>query len=141
MDARAPQIELLCIPPDDVPTIWAGDIRDMIDAGFAAFDVPMPADILDQFAKGTRLLWVAVNPSGRIIAALSTQLFEMRSGKICKVLECGGEKMREWLHLRAGIEEYAKREGCSRVMIEGRPGWSAVLPDYRVMGVTLEKRI
>lgn len=134
-------VELVCVPPEDVRKLWPGLVHDMVDAGFAAFDCPMPVDILEQFKYGTRLLWLAVDPAERIIAAMTTQLYDMRSGKVCKVLECGGEKMRTWLHLRAGIEEYAKREGCGRVIVEGRGGWARLLPDYRMIGVTLEKRI
>lgn len=129
------------MPPEEVWKIWPGVVHDMVDAGFAAFDVPLPPDILEQLKYGTRLLWLAVDGQGRIVAALLTQLFEMRSGRTCKVLECGGEKMRTWVHLRAGIEEYAKREGCGRVIVEGRGGWARMLPDYRMIGVTLEKRI
>ena len=134
------QLEILCIPPEEVWKIWPG-VKDMIDAGFAAFDVPMPDDLLEQLRYGTRLLWVAVDPPQTIIAALLTQLFPMRSGLVCKVLECGGEKMKSWVGLRSGIEQYAKREGCSRVIVEGRPGWARLLSDYRMIGVTLEKRI
>lgn len=133
------EIELLCIPPDSVRKIWSG-VFHMIDAGFAAFDVPMPTDILEQLEGKTRQLWVAV-ADGKIKAAMLTQIFEMRSGKICKALECGGEDLYSWLPLRTGIEEFAKREGCVRVIVEGRPGWSRLLPDYKMIGVTLEKRI
>jgi hypothetical protein len=133
-------VELVCIPPQDVWKIWQGHVEAMVDSGFAAFDVPMPEDIVEQLRSGTRLLWVAVQ-GDRIIAAMLTQLFPMRSGLVCKALECGGEKMSTWLKLRKGIEEYAKREGCGRVIVEGRPGWARLLPDYRMIGVTLEKRI
>lgn len=135
------QISLQCIPPHEVRKIWPGAVHDMIDAGFAAFDVPLPTDILEQLKYGTRLLWIAVEDDATIIAAALTQLFPMRSGMVCKVLECGGDHMREWIGLRVQIEQYAKDEGCARVLIEGRPGWARMLPDYATIGVTLEKRI
>lgn len=135
------ELQLVCVPPEEVRKIWPGPVHDMIDAGFAAFDVPMPADILEQMKYGTRLLWVAVDDDTTIIAAALTQLFPMRSGLVCKVLECGGDHMREWIGLRVEIEQYARDEGCARVLIEGRPGWARMLPDYAMIGVTLEKRI
>lgn len=134
-------LTLMCVPPDEVWKLWNGTIVEMIDAGFAAFDVPMPEDMKEQLRYGTRLLWLAIDNKDHVWAAMLTQLFEMRSGKVCKVLECGGEKMRTWLHLREGIERYAKAEGCGRVIVEGRGGWARLLPDYRMIGVTLEKRI
>lgn len=135
------ELQLICFPPEEVWKIWPGAVHDMIDAGFAAFDVPMPSDILEQLRYGTRLLWLATDERNKIIAAALTQLFPMRSGMVCKVLECGGDHMREWIGMRTQIEEYAKLEQCSRVLIEGRPGWARMLPDYATIGVTLEKRI
>jgi hypothetical protein len=133
-------INLVCIPPTDVWKIWPG-VSGLIDAGYAASDVPMPNDILDQLRSGTMLLWLAVDEEGQITAAMLTQLFEMRTGKMCKMMECGGDRLREWKHLRAEIEQYAKREGCDRVLVEGRPGWARVLTDYTTIAVVLEKRI
>lgn len=134
-------MELVCIPPADVRKIWDGVVRDMIDAGFAASDVPMPDDILEQLTKGTRQLWLAVNGEARIKAAMLTQLFPMRHGMLLKMMECGGHAMVEWLPLRTRIEQYAKAEGCDRVHVTGRVGWRGVLKDYKIVSVTLEKRI
>jgi hypothetical protein len=134
-------MELICIPPTDVAKIWLGEIESMIDAAFAASDVPMPDDILGQLTAGTRQLWVAVTPEARIVAAMMTQLFPMRHGKLLKMMECGGSEMATWLPLRAKIEQYARDEGCDRVQVTGRWGWRGVLKDYRIVGVTLEKRI
>jgi len=141
MMTDADEMLVMCVPPEEVYKIWKGAVHDMVDSGFAAFDVPMPDDILQQLKYGTRLLWIAVDASSHIHAALLTQLFEMRSGKVCKVLECGGHKMKTWVHLRTKIEDYAKAEGCGRVIVEGRAGWARMLPDYRMIGVTLEKAI
>lgn len=133
-------ISLACVDPKDVPTLWRG-CETLIDAGFTAADMLVPDDILEQLKSGTRLLWLAVDQDQRIVAAMLTQLFVMRSGTLCKMMECGGERLREWKHLRLQIEEYAKREGCDRVVVEGRPGWARILNDYKVIAVTLEKRI
>lgn len=133
-------VKLICVPPSDVAALWAG-VAEMIDAGFMANDVPVPSDLKEQLAAGTRLLWLALDDKHDIVAAMMTQLFQMRSGLACKMMECGGERLHEWKHLRAGIEEYAKREGCDRVLLEGRPGWSRVLDDYKVLSVVMEKRI
>jgi hypothetical protein len=134
-------LRLICIPPEEVYKIWRGTVHDMIDAGFAASDVPMPDDIAEQLKYGRRLLWVVTTPDAMIVAAMLTQLFDMRSGKLCKMMECGGARLSEWAHFRGKIEQYAKAEGCDRVLVEGRVGWAAMLTDYRVTGVTLEKRI
>jgi len=133
-------LELACIPPEEIWKIWPG-VCDFIDAGFAASDVPMPDDILSQLRYGTRLLWVVATPECKIVAAMLTQLFDMRNGKICKMMECGGSHMSAWKDMRSQIEQYAREEGCDRVLVEGRPGWARVFPDYRTTAVMLEKRI
>lgn len=133
-------LQLVCVPPAEVWKIWPR-IEGLVDKAFAAFDMPIPVDIREQMRRGTRLLWVAVDTEAKIVGISLTQLFEMRSGKVCKILESAGSQMSECLELMPQIEQYAKREGCSRVIVEGRPGWARMLPDYRTIGVTLEKRI
>lgn len=134
-------LTLICMPPADVAKIWPGEVHDLIDLGFASADMPMPSDLTDQLAAGTRLLWLVVLPTGKVIAAMLTQLFEMRSGRICKMMECGGSRLDDWKEMRSQIESYAKAEGCVRVLVEGRIGWARVLDDYRITSVVLEKRI
>jgi len=134
-------MQLLCIPPGDVQYIWDSPVRDLIDSGFAANDVPMPEGLLEELTAGTRQLWVATTEEARIVAAMLTQIFPMRHGKVLKMMECGGSEMDTWLPLRTKIEQYAKAEGCDRVLVTGRLGWRGVLRDYKVVSVTLEKRI
>lgn len=134
--------QLVCIPPDDVERIWPGMVHDLIDAAFAASNVPMPPDILDQMRAGSRQLWLGVTEDATIVAAALTQIFDMREGRACKLMECGATAgLRNLAHLRAGIEQYAKHNGCDTMLIEGRPGWARAAPDYRVTAVILEKRI
>jgi len=135
-------MELILIPQADAAKIWYGIVHDMIDAGFAASDVPMPEDMLEQLSEGKRQLWVAVTADAHIQAAMLTAVYKMRSGgKMLKMMECGGSSMHTWLPLRDQIEEYAKSQGCDRVIVEGRIGWRGVLKDYKIVSVTLEKRI
>lgn len=134
--------QFICMPPEEVYKIWPGLVHDLVDSGFAASDVPMPADILEQLKCGHMLLWLVIEADATIVAAMLTQLFEMRSGKACKVRECGGSGLRQWKELvQTEIERYAKAEGCDRVLLEGRPGWAGHLRDYATIAIVLEKRI
>lgn len=135
-------MELVVIPQDDVAKIWFGLVRDMIDVGFAANNVPMPEDILEQLSTGHRQLWVAVTADASIQAAMLTSVYTMRDGsKMLKMMECGGSGLHSWVPLRSKVEEYAKAQGCDRVLVEGRVGWRGVLKDYKIVSVALEKRI
>jgi hypothetical protein len=39
------------------------------------------------------------------------------------------------------IENYARAEGCEAMRIFGRPGWSRVLPDYKIIGHITERKL
>lgn len=136
-----PNLKLLCVKPEMVTGLWPV-VRRMIDDAFAASDMVMPADLLQQLCEGKRLLWVVADPEGlNIVAAGMTCIYTMRSGtKMCKILESAGDGA--GLVQSVGvIEAYAKGEGCDRVMIEGRVGWQRTFPDYKTVGVILEKRL
>lgn len=135
-----PSYKLLPVDPAMVTQVWP-IVSKMINEAFAASDAVTPPDLLDELRAGTRLLWVVVAGDVSIVAAGMTTIRATRTGKLCKILETGGEHARQWAHLRGVIEAYAKSEGCDRVVIEGRLGWTRMFPDYKTVGVILEKRI
>jgi hypothetical protein len=49
--------------------------------------------------------------------------------------------MKRWLPLIEQIEAYAKREGCMRVRIYGRKGWSRVLKNYEERFSIMDKEL
>ncbi len=93
----------------------------------------------------------------RIAAAAVTALHETEWRKVCVVVACGarpreggdlgrrhgaGTRPREgggWLALLDGIENYARKAGCSAVRIMGRKGWARVLTSYRAKRIILER--
>lgn len=127
------------VEPGTAVQIWPR-VSEMIDKGLAVCDEVMPDDILDRLASGKMLLWVAIGEAnGIIIAAMTTQLVRQRSGLVCWMCQCGGERMRDWSRFHVKIEEYAKVEGCVKVVLEGRAGWAKILEGYSVRSVRLEK--
>lgn len=133
-------IRLIAVDPKRAQEIWPA-ARPLIERAYKDGDQDVPPTILHDLTKGRRVLWLAVDGEENIIAAMLTQLFQMNSGKMLKMQECGGERMHEWKHLRRRIEDYAKAEGCTRVLVEGRPGWERIMPDYERVAVVLEKRL
>lgn len=137
MNDQTPPTELICVDPAMIRQVWPM-VENMIDEGYAAVDEPTP-DVLEWLEDKKGLLWLAVR-NGRIISVLTTSLVQKRSGLACRLVTStgdGGECLR---HLGA-IERYAKAEGCVKVCAAGRPGWARVLPGYRTIVVTLEKRL
>lgn len=133
-------VRLIAVDPKRVAEIWPA-ARPLIEKAYKDGDQVIPLSILADLRTGKRLLWLAVDGEETIIAAMLTQLFNMVSGKMLKMQECGGERMPEWKHLRRRIEDYARAEGCTRVLVEGRPGWQRIMPDYERVAVVLEKRL
>lgn len=132
-------IEVEAVEPGLASSIWPR-VRDMIDIGYSAGDDLMPADMLERIRYGQVVLWVAIeNPDGNILAAMTTELVPMRSGLVCWMCQCGGDRLQDWSRFHVKVEEYAKAEGCGRVVLRGRPGWQRVLEGYTVRTVQLEK--
>jgi 2-oxoglutarate dehydrogenase complex dehydrogenase (E1) component-like enzyme len=127
------------VEPGTAVGIWPRVVG-MIDAGLAVCDEAMPEDILDRIGSGKMLLWVAIEQTnGIIIAAMTTELVKQRSGLVCWMCQCGGERMGDWSRFHTKIEEYARAEGCVRVVLEGREAWKRVLEGYHMRSVRLEK--
>lgn len=132
-------IVVAAIEPDTAARVWP-DVRDMIDVGYAVGDDFVPSDILDDISAGRVVLWVAIDDgTGKVHAAMTTELVPMRSGLVCWMRQCAGDRMREWSDFHVKIEEYARTEGCVKTVLRGRLGWERVLPGYKVRSVQLEK--
>lgn len=106
-----------------------------IRTGFALFS-DLERDVFD----GKALVWIAWDGKS-IMAAWAIALHPTDAGLVCSVLACGGERMCDWLPLVGAMEQFAKDEGCKRVRIVGRKGWSRVLDGYREKHVVLEKEL
>jgi hypothetical protein len=124
-------VEALCVDPERVHEIWPHIrhfIRSAIDrVGLNAFS-EIEADVLEKRS----LVWIAWN--GRIVSAGVTQL----CNGVCTLVAYGGERHD---HLITIIENYARAEGCQRMRILGRKGWSRVLKDYRQPCILLERQL
>ncbi len=131
-------VEAVCVPPDQVEKVWPS-VKSMIDAAYAAGDEILP-DLSEEFRSGAMLLWLAWDGE-KIPAAATTRLIKARSGLVCKIIACGGEGLQRWKSLHQSIENYAKAEGCSSLLIIGREGWSAVFPEYQNVGAVMRKQL
>src|ERR1700680_125027 len=134
-------ITVACVEPQMASNIWPR-VRSMIDTGYAAGDNFMPEDILEKVRYGQILLWIAIDEeSGHIHAAMTTELVSMRCGLVCWMGQCSGDRMQDWSKFHGLIEEYAKDEGCVKVILQGRRGWEAKLDGFKIRTVQLEKML
>ena len=140
-DVEGVRARLICVDPKQIHLIWPHVApllrRAIVRTGLSAF-----ADIEREVLDGNALLWIAASgeESARAIDAVaSTSLHQTDGGMVCVITACAGRKMSRWLPLIAGIEAYARDEGCRSIRIFGRLGWQRVLDGYRRTNVVLDK--
>jgi len=138
-----PSAELVCVDPQRVHEIWP-TVAPLLRQATARTGLSAFADIERDVLAGNALLWVAVSGEGRVVtieAAASTCLQRTDAGKVCVITACAGHDMSRWLPLIAGIENYARDEGCNCVRIFGRKGWLRVLEGYLAAHIILDKEL
>ncbi len=130
-------MELACIDPKKIKEIWP-KVAPLIYIAMRRGDFSKFKPVEDSVLNGWMLLWLAIK-DGNIIAAAVTEISKTETRKLCTIVACAGEDMKDWIHLLGKIEGYAKAEGCSAARIIGRDGWARVLTAYRPRRVVLEK--
>lgn len=133
------EITLIAIPPEKGRDLWSA-VAPLLDKAYEASDMIMPDDIPDMLASRKMVLWVVCEGSA-IIAAMTTEIYPTRSGLALRLVYCAGERFVVWKHLFADIEKYARKEGCEKITLEGRPAWLRMLDGFTSERVLLEKRI
>ena len=130
--------QLLCVPPNQVADFWP-HVEAMLRAGCerSLHDVAGMRRSLD---GGDALLWLAWDGTA-IRAAATTELHRINGRLHCFVAALGGTEHERWVHLLAGIESYARDEGCTSVIVMGRPAWRRLLAGYAQRGVILERMV
>lgn len=140
---RSTSTGLLCVDPKQVHLIWPL-VAPLLNSAIVRTGLSAFACIERDILHGNALLWLAVSDDrslATIEAAASTILQQTDRGKVCVITACSGREMARWLPLIAGIEDYARAEGCKCVRIFGRQGWRRILNGYRETNVVLDKRL
>lgn len=126
-------IDLICVDPQKVDQVWPhvkSLVKRAVDRGYSDFD-----QIERDVQNANALLWVAWD-GFEILGAGITQI---TPNKDCTIIAWGGRQMWKWIHLEQKVADYAKAEGCRRLLIIGRKGWQRMLPHYKPLCVTLER--
>lgn len=131
--------ELVCVDPERVHEIWP-HVGTLLKAACCRTGLNAFADIEGDILAGRSLLWVAWNGHA-VESAAATILINSEIGKVCIITACGGRGMKRWLPLIGQIENYARKEDCTRVRIFGRKGWLRVLEGYEQKHVIMDKEL
>lgn len=132
-------VSLIAVDPSLVAGIWP-NVRPLIQRAIQKTNLCNFGDVEREILSGLQQLWLAWNGTA-IEAAAVTQLANIGDRKICTIVACGGIDQKRWLPLIAGIEQFARDEGCRTVRIIGRKGWQRILADYRANYVVMDREL
>jgi len=149
-DALDAKCRLICIDPAQVHQFWP-HVAPLIQAAMERGRISEFAPVAEAVHSGSALVWIAWDEK-QIKAAAVTRLGSVNGERSCTIVACAsgrlrpssramGRDRRAWLPLLAGLERYARAEGCKAMRIFGRRGWGRLLPDYRPARVLLEKEL
>jgi hypothetical protein len=131
-----------------VPPYLAADmlplVRDVLAAGYRrSGNIWNEPVLLEELQAQRYALWVTGRKGEpHFAAAMVTRLYVLETGsKVCHIVALGGEGLRDWIKYIDRIADYARAEGCDTLRLEGREGWSRILPSFVRVGVILEQRI
>lgn len=99
-----------------------------IDEAAAASRYFTADDVWTAIAEKRAQLWLAWSDIPEAVCV--TQIEATSKGKHCHIWIMVGQNMQGWHHLMNDLETWAKREGCTMMRHEARPGWSRVLKTY-----------
>lgn len=128
---------IFCVPPDSIDAAWPLVVS-YLEKAYAACDEFMPENLKDWLKEERGLLWIYTK-GGIVFAAMVTSLEKRPSGLICRIGATGSMNLLMLRECEARIVEYARAEGCVKIVLEGRPGWSRVLPAATTERIILEK--
>jgi hypothetical protein len=137
------QVEFSAIHPDHILPLWK-----KIAPLFERLVNEQGSDSLENIfnslvIKQHNLLWMAWEKDNldNILMVISTRLVE---GGIFEILGCVGQDRYLWMNYFSTLEQYAKDNNCTRIMIKnGRKGWQRDLSKQgmKITGYTFEKNI
>jgi hypothetical protein len=130
------------VSPDGVMAIWPEIEGYLKDAMKGTIDMLFhPVDLLAGIIRNEWTLWIA-KEGNRILAAMLTRLSQYPRARACHIFLIGGTDLDKWAdEFQAKVEEYARRNGCSRMEAGGRQGWVRVGNGYHVTGQLIAKEL
>jgi hypothetical protein len=131
--------DLVPVDPSLMASVWP-HTRVMVLRAMSGADEGSFERTERELFAGLQQLWLVWN--GTAIEAIAvTQLTKINEKKICVIVACSGEGVNEWVPLIAGLEKFAKIEGCKAMRIYGRKGWERLLRDYKAKYVVMDKEL
>jgi len=143
--AATDSVKIIQLEPANAIEFWPELVPFILKAlDFDPYQTVTVRELLEQVQKGFARVLIAVN-GGELLSATVIQLFKTVSGdRVLHVVTTAGENSNAWLPaLIDKFREIAVTEGCARVTMSGRPGWTKKVNKFgfKVAHVTMEMRI
>ncbi|ACF01574.1 conserved hypothetical protein [Rhodopseudomonas palustris TIE-1] len=129
--------DLVRVPSKLKSDVWPL-VADRLRAAYLKNDLSHTADLEHDVLRGEGDLWLATS-GAEIEAAAVTVLQRTDKHLVCVITALGGRDRSRWIDLLPAIECFARQQGAAVVRFFGRRGWAAVLDDYRVSAVVMER--
>ncbi len=151
--SSAEGIQIIVLPPGfltDGAEYWCHDIARHLAEPLAMAGSKFTLEmVMEQAKTGHAHIWVGLTTNtgnaGEMFGVLVTQFAEFEGGhKVLKLVLGGGDHFFALGTTRTcmdHLEHFARENGCTSVMIEGRRGWGRVLSDYKEVWTTFEKEL
>jgi hypothetical protein len=133
-------VKLSIVPQDHTDGVWP-HVEGHLLKSYRRCDQNIPLSLRYDLRNGIRQLWLLTRGDVTIVAAGVTSMHALRSGLALKIEHFGGSFMGNGRSLLREVEEYAKSQGCNKVMFDGRVGLKRLCPDYEVSALVMEKRL
>lgn len=128
--------DVLAIPPKHLGDIWKHIIPFLI-LGLQANPKMTIREVADGLVDQSIQLWIAApkDENVGIVAAFLTSIERDRGEWVLTLYGLGGKNAKAWVQAcHETMMAFARREGCARVRLAGRPAWRRILPGYMVTG-------
>lgn len=119
-----------------LPGFWA-EAWELLEPAAALSGLYTRESVLAALVAGDFQLWVA--ETDVMVMAAITEIAQYPALKQCAVVMAGGTQLDRCLPFLDTIEAWARENGCERMVVDGRRGWTRKLKGYVERKVTVVK--
>lgn len=136
----APPAPCVAFPvlPALVADIWP-QIEPLVASALAyAQGENTPADVRQRLLNGAAAMWLMLEPEGPVRGLMVAELVVYPQQRVANAWLLAGQQMETWLPVAdATLEAWARQQGCTAIIGDGRRGWKPVLErlGYRPVAV------
>lgn len=133
-------MRLFCVNPNDIKTLAAewSRLKPLVKRAYDKTGMGLFTRTEVEVLTGKQLLW-CIRDGDETLAAAVSLLVNTDAGKVCEIVAGGRDHVRWAQWAMHQLEAFAKAEGCSKMRIVGRRGWSKALPEFQTKFVIHEK--